>query len=51
MRRFQDSRQIIDLEHSEMAGDTTNSIDVDLDVNEIDLKIPEDELKVSNLDI
>ena len=51
MRRLQDSRQIFDLEPSEIAGDTNNSIDVDLDVAEIDLKIPEDELKVSNLDI
>ena len=36
-----------------MSGDTTAtaSIDVDLDVAEIDMKIPEDELKVSNLDI
>ena len=34
-----------------MSGDTATSIDLDLDVAEIDLKIPEDELKVSNLDI
>ena len=34
-----------------MSGDTTTGIDLDLDVAEIDLKIPEDELKVSNLDI
>ena len=27
------------------------SIDVDLDVAQIDLKIPEEELRVSNLDI
>ena len=35
-----------------MSADTaTAGIDVDLDVAEIDLKIPEDELKISNLDI
>ena len=40
------------MDHIEMSGDTTTaSIDVDLDVAEIDLKIQEDELKVSNLDI
>ena len=53
VRRLQESRKIFGVEHIEMSGDTTAtaSIDVDLDVAEIDLKIPEDELKVSNLDI
>ena len=49
VRRLQDSRKIfVGVSHIE---NTTASIDVDLDVAEIDLKIQEDELKVSNLDI
>ena len=52
VRRLQESRKIFGVDHIEMPGDTiAASVDVDLDVAEIDLKIQEDELKVSNLDI